>query len=71
MDKAKLDEFRATNVALLKERDELRLRFEGIDPDEVRQLKEAHQKAEEDKLLRAGAPRKFVQGQNDSPAQLF
>jgi len=56
VDKAKLDEFRTTNVALLKERDELKQRFEGIDPEEVRQLKEAHQKAEEDRLLRAGAP---------------
>jgi hypothetical protein len=56
VDKAKLDEIRTTNAALLKERDELKQRFEGIDPDEVKQLKEAHQKAEEDRLLRAGAP---------------
>jgi hypothetical protein len=56
VDKAKLDEIRTTNAALLKERDELKQRFEGIDPEEVRQLKEAHQKAEEDRLLRAGAP---------------
>src|ERR1035441_9306332 len=32
-DKAKVEEFRATNVALMKERDELKKRFEGIDPD--------------------------------------
>jgi hypothetical protein len=51
VDKAKLDEFRTTNAALLKERDELKQRFEGIDPEEVRQLKEAHQQAEEDRLL--------------------
>src|SRR5690606_8915738 len=51
VDKAKLDEIRTTNVALLKERDELKQRFEGIDPDEVKQLKDAHQKAEEDRLL--------------------
>ena len=37
-EKAKLDEFRTTNVALLKERDELKARFEGIDPDEARKL---------------------------------
>jgi hypothetical protein len=30
VDKAKLEEFRATNVALMKERDELKQRFEGI-----------------------------------------
>ena len=51
VDKAKLDEFRTTNVALLKERDELKQRFEGIDPAEVKQLKDAQQKAEEDRLL--------------------
>ncbi len=38
VDKAKLEEFRATNVALMKVRDELRQRFEGIDPEEVRKL---------------------------------
>jgi hypothetical protein len=32
VEKAKLEEFRATNVALMKERDELKQRFEGIDP---------------------------------------
>jgi len=51
VDKTKLDEFRTTNAALVKERDELKQRFEGIDPEEVKQLKEAHQKAEEDRLL--------------------
>jgi hypothetical protein len=56
VDKAKFDEFRATNAALLKERDDLKQRFEGIDPDEVKQLKEAHQKAEEDRLLKGKSP---------------
>lgn len=56
VDKAKLDEFRTTNVALLKERDELKQRFEGIDPDEFKRLKEAHQKAEEDRLLKRNSP---------------
>jgi hypothetical protein len=45
-DKSKLDEFRATNVALMKERDELKQRFEGIDPDEVRKLAEEKRKLE-------------------------
>ena len=39
-DKSKLDEFRNTNVALMKERDDLKKRFEGIDPDEFRWLAE-------------------------------
>ncbi len=38
VDKSKFDEFRNTNVALLKERDELKQRFDGIDPDEVKKL---------------------------------
>lgn len=45
-DKARLDEFRASNVTLLKERDELRKRFEGIDPDEVRRLAEEKRRLE-------------------------
>src|ERR1039457_7633305 len=45
-DKAKVEEFRATNVTLLKERDDLKKRFEGIDPDEVRRL------ADENRSLR-------------------
>jgi hypothetical protein len=32
----KVAEFRTTNVALLKERDDLRTRFEGIDPETVK-----------------------------------
>ena len=57
VEKAKLDEFRSSNVALLKERDELKRRFDGIDPDEVRRLMEAQQRAEEEKLLSGGAGR--------------
>ena len=41
--KAKLEEFRASNATILKERDELKKRFEGIDPDAVRKLEEAQQ----------------------------
>ena len=40
VEKTKLDEFRTTNVSLLKERDDLKKRYEGIDPDEVRKLVE-------------------------------
>ena len=46
VEKAKLDEFRNTNVALAKERDELKKRFEGIDPDEFRKLAAEKQKLE-------------------------
>lgn len=46
VEKSKLDEFRNNNVALIKERDELKKRFEGIDPDEVRRLAEEKQRLE-------------------------
>jgi hypothetical protein len=46
VEKSKLDEFRNSNVSLLKERDELKQRFEGIDPDEVRKLAEEKRKLE-------------------------
>ena len=35
VEKSKLDEFRNNNVALAKERDDLKKRYEGIDPDAV------------------------------------
>ncbi|MGH7993260.1 MAG: hypothetical protein ACREDQ_07080 [Limisphaerales bacterium] len=46
VEKSKLDEFRTTNVALMKERDDLAKKFEGIDPDEVRKLAEEKQRLE-------------------------
>ena len=46
VDKTKLDEFRNNNVALIKERDDLKKRFEGIDPEEVRRLAEEKQRLE-------------------------
>jgi hypothetical protein len=62
VEKAKLDEFRATNVSLLKERDELKKRFEGIEPDEVRALAEEKRKLEERAQLKAGEVEKVVEG---------
>jgi len=59
-DKTKLDEFRATNVALLKERDELKQRFDGIDPDAVRKLADEKRKLEEAQQLKAGEVEKVV-----------
>jgi len=60
-DKSKLDEFRTTNVALMKERDDLKKRFEGIDPDEVRRLSEEKQRLEEAQQLKAGETEKVVE----------
>ncbi len=60
-DKAKLDEFRTNNVALLKQVEDLRKRFEGIDPDEVRKLADEKQRLEEERQLKAGELDKVVE----------
>jgi hypothetical protein len=52
--RTKLDEFRTHNVALRKELEDLRAKFEGIDPVEVRRLAEEKQKLEEERQLKAG-----------------
>jgi hypothetical protein len=60
-DKAKLDEFRNNNTALLKQVQELKQRFEGIDPDEVRKLAEQKQRLEEERQLKAGEVDKVIE----------
>ena len=60
-DKSKLDEFRSTNVNLIKERDDLAKRFEGIDPDAVRQLADDKRKLEEAQQLKAGEVDKVIE----------
>jgi hypothetical protein len=62
VEKSKLDEFRNSNVALLKERDELKQRFDGINPDEVRKLAEEKRKLEETQQLKSGEVDKVVEG---------
>jgi len=61
VEKAKLEEFRATNVALLKERDDLKARFEGIDPDAVRKLEAEKRQLEEQQQLKAGEFEKVLE----------
>jgi hypothetical protein len=61
VDQAKLEEFRTTNVALMRERDELNQRFEGIDPDEVRKLADEKCKLEEAQQLKSGEVEKVVE----------
>ena len=61
VEKSKLDEFRATNVTLLKERDDLQKRFAGIDPDAVRQLADDKRKLEEAQQLKAGEVEKVIE----------
>ena len=61
VEKAKLDEFRNNNIALTRERDELKQRFDGIDPDAVRALAAEKQKLEEQAQLKAGEVDKVVE----------
>jgi hypothetical protein len=60
-DKAKLDEFRTNNTALLKQIEEHRKRFEGVDLDEVRKLAEEKHRLEEERQLKAGEVDKVVE----------
>ena len=60
VEKSKLDEFRANNIALCKS-SRAEKRFEGIDPDEVRQLAEEKRKLEEAQQLKAGEVDKVVE----------
>jgi hypothetical protein len=46
VEKAKLDEFRTSNVTLKKELEEFKARYDGIDPEEVRRLAEEKRKLE-------------------------
>jgi hypothetical protein len=62
VDKSKLDEFRANNVALTNQLAEQKKRFEGIDPDEVRKLAEDKRKLEEAQQLKGGEVDKVVEG---------
>jgi len=53
-DKAKADEFRVNNVALKKQLEELNARFEGIDPEAVKQLSAEKSRLEEEQRLKEG-----------------
>jgi hypothetical protein len=55
VDKSRVDEFRANNIALANQLAEQKRRFEGIDPDEARQLAEKH-------ALQAGEVEKVIEG---------
>jgi len=60
-DKVKLDEFRNSNVALLKQLDDEKKRFEGIDPNEVRKLADEKRKLEEQHQIKAGEVDKVIE----------
>src|SRR5512137_2880351 len=60
-DKAKLDEFRANNIALSNQLAEQKRRFEGIDPEQVRKLAEEKQRLEEAQQIKSGEVDKVVE----------
>jgi len=57
----KIDELRQTNITVMKERDALLKRYEGIDPDAVRQLADEKRKLEEAAQLKAGEVDKVLE----------
>src|SRR5438045_2263646 len=59
-DKSKLDEFRANNVALLKQLDDLKKRFEGIDPEKVRELEAEKRRLEEAHAIKNGEVERLI-----------
>src|SRR5689334_19972917 len=61
VDKAKHDEFRTANIALKKELEDQKKRFEGIDPDEVRKLAEEKRELEETQQLKLGEVEKVLE----------
>src|SRR5215472_2168829 len=61
VDKAKHDEFRTANIALKKELEDQKKRFEGIDPDEVRKLAEEKRQLEETQQLKLGEVEKVLE----------
>ena len=52
--KSRLDEFRDTNIATRRELDDLRTRFDGVDPEEFRKLSDAAAKVRDKRLIEAG-----------------
>jgi hypothetical protein len=60
-DKAKLEEFRSNNVALMKQLDEFKASYEGIDPASVKNLLAEKARLEEAQQLKAGEIEKVVE----------
>jgi hypothetical protein len=60
-DKAKADELRNHNIELRKQIEVDKARFDGIDPEEIKQLKAEKQRLEEERQLKAGEVDKVVE----------
>jgi hypothetical protein len=62
VEKSRLDEMRANNVALVKQFDDFKARYEGIDPASVKALLAEKAKLEEAQQLKAGEIEKVFEG---------
>jgi hypothetical protein len=61
MDRTKLDEFQREKISLLTQLDEVKRRYEGIDPEAVRKLEAEKQKLEEQQALKAGEVERVIE----------
>ena len=61
-EKGKADELRNHNIELRKQIETDKARFEGIDPEEVKQLKAEKQRLEEERQIKAGEAEKVFDG---------
>jgi hypothetical protein len=61
IDQTKVDDFRSENQSLLQQLDEVKKRFEGIDPDAVRALEAEKQKLQEQQALKAGEVEQVIE----------
>ena len=61
VEKAKLEEFRAHNIAVNNELKAWKERYEGIDPDEVRKLVAEKARLEEEQQVKAGESEKVLE----------
>src|SRR4051794_25613813 len=61
VDRTKLDEFQKEKISLLNQLDEVKRRYEGIDPEAVRKLEAEKQKLEEQQALKAGEVERVIE----------
>src|SRR3954470_3982570 len=61
IDKGRVDEFQKEKISLLTQLDEVKKRYEGIDPDAVRALEAEKLKLEEQQALKAGEVERVIE----------
>jgi len=71
LDSERNEELRQTNITVMKERDALLKKFDGIDPEAVRALAEEKRKLEEAALLKAGEFEKVLAARLADQAKQF